>query len=34
MKTFHSILFAALGLMFLTGTPVHGAEAAICTECE
>ena len=28
MKTFHSILFAGLGLLFLGGTPVHGAEAA------
>ena len=28
MKTFHSILFAVLGLIFLAGTPVHGAEAA------
>ena len=28
MKTFHSILFAVLGLMFLAGTPVHGADAA------
>ena len=28
MKTYHSILFAVLGLMFLAGTPVHGADAA------
>ena len=28
MKTYHSILFAELGLMFLAGTPVHGADAA------
>ena len=28
MKTFHSILFAGLGLLFLGGTPVHGAEVA------
>ena len=28
MKTFHSILFTGLGLLFLGGTPVHGAEAA------
>ncbi len=28
MKTYHSILFALLGLMFLAGTPVRGAEAS------
>jgi hypothetical protein len=28
MKTFRSILFAVLGLVFLAGTPVRGAEAA------
>ncbi len=28
MKTFHSILFATLGLMFLAGTPVRGADSA------
>ena len=29
MKTFHSILFAGLGLLFLGGTPVRGAEAGV-----
>ena len=28
MKTFHSILFATLGLMFLAGTPVRGTDSA------
>ena len=28
MKTFHLILFATLGLMFLAGTPVRGADSA------
>ena len=28
MKTYHSILFATLALMFLAGTPVRGADAA------
>ena len=28
MKTCQSILFTGLGLLFLGGTPVHGAEAA------